>query len=215
MTLNGLKLLARNKYIRISSNCRRKLIHNEKFTIISNNCWGGLVYESYNLEKRSPTIGMFFMAEEFIKFLQNIKYYTQECEIKFIAPEKARHKKFYEKDKRFGSYPIARLDDVEIAMLHFHTEQQAAEKWKRRCKRINWDHLLVKMNDQNECEKTDLEHFLQLPFENKIFFTTRKEWEGIPGVTYLKSKNTEQCGLFDEPFGASRKVNINKIVESL
>lgn len=74
MSVNGFKLLLRNKYIRSTSNFRKRKINNIDFTIISNNCWGGLVYESYGLPKNSPTVGMFFMAEEYIKFVSNLKY---------------------------------------------------------------------------------------------------------------------------------------------
>lgn len=39
---------------------RKKKLINSNFSIISNNCWGGMVYESYNLPKQSPTVGLFF-----------------------------------------------------------------------------------------------------------------------------------------------------------
>lgn len=39
-----------------------------EFTIISNNCWGGTVYESYGLPKQSPTVGMFVMPRDFETF---------------------------------------------------------------------------------------------------------------------------------------------------
>lgn len=54
-----LKLL---KIFRIGSlfvNKRRKKLTSTDFTIISNNCWGGMMYESYNLPKQSPTVGLF------------------------------------------------------------------------------------------------------------------------------------------------------------
>lgn len=41
MSVNGFKLLLRNKYIRSTSNFRKRKINNIDFTIISNNCWGG------------------------------------------------------------------------------------------------------------------------------------------------------------------------------
>ena len=215
MSVNGFKLLLRNKYIRSTSNFRKRKIPNIDFTSISNNCWGGLVYESYGLPKNSPTVGMFFMAEEYIKFVSNLKYYTQECEMRFVPPAQARHRDFYANDKRFGSYPIARIDDVEIALLHYHSETEAKAKWERRCERINWNKLLVKMNDQNECEHIYAEKFMELPLKNKLFITVRKDFADVPGVTFLKSKNWEYCGLFDEPFGASRKLNVNPIIHGL
>lgn len=52
---------------------RRKQLKNTDFTIISNNCWGGMIYESYNLPKQSPTVGLFFMASDYIKFISDLR----------------------------------------------------------------------------------------------------------------------------------------------
>lgn len=49
-------------------------------------------------------------------------------------------------------------------------EQEAREKWERRIKRINWDKLLVKFNDQNGCTETEVNRFMGLPYKNKLFF---------------------------------------------
>lgn len=38
------------------------------FTIISNNCWGGTIYESYGMRKDTPTVGMFIMPSDFVRF---------------------------------------------------------------------------------------------------------------------------------------------------
>ncbi|MBV5343054.1 DUF1919 domain-containing protein, partial [bacterium] len=51
--------------------CRRlrKQNKNLDFTIISNNCWGGGIYEDLNLKYNSPTVGLFFYAPCYIEFL--------------------------------------------------------------------------------------------------------------------------------------------------
>lgn len=215
MLINGIMLNLRNSYIRRTAFLRRKKINKTEFTIISNNCWAGLVYESYGLPKQTPTVGMYFMADEYIKFVSDLRHYTS-CEMSFIEPLKARHRDFYVQDKRFGTYPIAMVDDVEIALLHYRTEKEASEKWKRRCKRIQWDHLLVKMNDQNGCSRENMESFIKLPYSNKVFFTVRKDWKGCGKcIAYIPSRNIEQCGFYDEPFGASKKFNINQLVSKL
>lgn len=206
--LNSILLRIRKLYIRITAPIRRKKLKSEDFTVISNNCWAGLLYESYGIEKKSPTVGMYFMAEEYLKFLKNLKYYTS-CPITFVEPGQARHKDYYGLDSRFGTYPIARLDDVEIAMLHYRSEAEAAEKWERRCKRINWDRLLVKMNDQNQCPPEYADAFSQLPFKNKLFFSCQS-W---PGCVQLPGKDT--VGMLAEPFGASKKLNVNSLINDL
>ena len=99
-------------------------------------------------------------------------------------------------------------------MLHYHSEKEAKEKWERRCERINWDRLLVKMNDQNECTEEHLRKFCQLEFENKIFFTVNKHWKIDDCVKVFRGKNFIN-GL-KEPFGTGyNEVNITNILNSL
>lgn len=215
MTVDGIKLAIRNRYICETSYLRRKCINKTEFTIISNNCWGGVIYESYGLPKQTPTVGMYFVADEYIKFVSDLKHYIEECQMTFIEPDKARHREFYSQDSKFGSFPIAMVGDVEIALLHAHSQSDAVAQWKRRCDRIQWKHLLVKMNDQNKCTREHMERFCALPLKNKIFFTVRENWNGIEGITYLKSKRKECCGLFDEPFGSSSKMNVNTVINQL
>lgn len=182
MTYEGLRLKLLKQYRLRFAKARHKKLKNTDFTIISNNCWGGMVYESYDLPKESPTVGMFFMADEYIKFLGDIKGYTSK-ELTFIPPEQSRHAAELRRDKRFGSYPIGLINDVEIAFLHYHSEQEAKEKWERRCARINWDRLIVKFNDQNGCTEEHVRAFSAMPFENKLFFTIHNwpipQWGGV------------------------------------
>lgn len=50
-TYEGLRLKVL-KYWRVGlANWRKKQLKSTDFTIISNNCWGGMIYESYNLKK--------------------------------------------------------------------------------------------------------------------------------------------------------------------
>ena len=75
MTIEGLRLKLLEIRRKSLADYRRNKINKSRFTIISNNCWGGECYESYNLIKQSPTIGLFFMATDYIKFISNIKHY--------------------------------------------------------------------------------------------------------------------------------------------
>lgn len=81
----------------------------------------------------------------------------------FIKPEESRWKEMPQisGDKRFGHYPVGVLSNgkntIEIFFLHYHSEQEAREKWERRIQRINWEKLLVKFNDQ----KSNLRHLAE------------------------------------------------------
>ena len=75
MTYEGLRLKVLKSWRVGLADWRKKQLKSTDFTIISNNCWGGMIYESYNLPKESPTVGMFFMAKDYIEFLSDLKGY--------------------------------------------------------------------------------------------------------------------------------------------
>ena len=111
-TYEGLRLKIL-KYWRLGlANYRKKQLKSTNFTIISNNCWGGMIYESYNLPKESPTVGMFFIAKDYIEFLSDLKGYVNG-KLTFISPTKSRWKDIPQisEDKRFGSYPVGVLSN--------------------------------------------------------------------------------------------------------
>lgn len=143
---------------------RRKCINNSDFTIISNNCWGGVLYEYFGMQKLSPTVGMWLFAEDYIKFISNLRYYVG-LEIQIISPEES---KYYEKLITMGSTGglVGVLDDIEIIMLHFHDKKIAKEKWERRVARINWDNLIFKFSYMNDCTYDMLAEFDKLDFSN-------------------------------------------------
>ena len=108
-----LRLKIRKYYMKATCKLRRKKINNDDFTIISNNCWGGIIYQSYGLKYNTPTVGLFFMAEDYIKFVFNIREYLK-YELMFINyKESKRYKILGEKI----NYPIAKLNDIEIYFM--------------------------------------------------------------------------------------------------
>lgn len=150
------------KYIR-----REILLKNKNFTIISNNCFGGAIYEYFNLPKQSPTVGAYFFAKDYLKFVKNLKYYFS-LELSFISSEKSKYFKNLSEESK--NCPIGVLGDIEIVFLHYKTEEEVLDKWNRRIKRINWDNLIVKFNDQNNATEEDIIEFDRLPFKNKLCF---------------------------------------------
>lgn len=49
---------------RILGNINKIGLKNKCFTIISNNCWGGFVYQKFNLQYRTPFVGLFIFAPQ-------------------------------------------------------------------------------------------------------------------------------------------------------
>lgn len=220
MTYEGLRLKLLKIRRDLFAESRKKKLKQTDFTIISNNCWGGMIYESYNLEKKSPTVGLFIMAEDYIKFLKRLKEYIN-AELKFISPYESKYVKKKGNDDRFGSYPIGVLtlhdESIEIFFLHYHSEQEAKEKWERRCKRINWDKLLIKCNDQNGFTEQDIKHWNELPYPNKLFFTSNRAFADCArgGVCIKQFPKHDYIMASYEPFGKNRYIDINNLINNL
>lgn len=194
MNSESLRIHFRNKiYIPLTRVWRRKAIVRDSFTILSNNCWGGTVYESYGLEKQSPTVGMFIMPEDYLKFLANLDFYISQPLV-FVTPEKSKWKSILLYKGNWGTYLIGQLGDIELHLLHYHDEKVALDKWNRRIKRIDKKHLIVKFNDQNGATKQDIITFLSL---------------------YIPPERKEGIYASREPFGRNRFINVNNIINSL
>lgn len=128
------------------------------------------MYRYFSLPYDSPTVGLYFFSEDYMRFLSNLKYYLAQ-ELFFIPIEKSRYKE--ELERRGMTSPIGVLGDVEINFLHYKTEEEARIKWVRRSQRIHWDALFVKFSETNFCNRTLLEKFDSLDYKHKIVFTTR------------------------------------------
>lgn len=161
---------------------RKKFLKRTDFTIISNNCWGGVCYQYFGLPKQSPTVGTFFMASDFISFVSNLEYYLSK-EIHFINAEKSKHLIFLR--ERNIDCPIGVLDDVEVFFLHYPNEFIAKEKWNRRIKRVNRDNLIFKFSQMNDCTLQDLKTFDELDLPGKKMMFVNKPNMGYKcGVYY-------------------------------
>lgn len=213
-SIEGIRLKLRKKYIRYTYRYRNNLLKEKDFTIISNNCWGGFIYQSYGLRYNTPTVGLFFMPQDYLKFIKKIKYYTN-IEMKFINPINSRYCKELSENIKFGKYPIGKLDDIEIMFLHYGTEKEAYDKWNERCKRINWKKIIFKFNDQNGCTLEHIKEFDRFNVKNKICFTS-KNIEHLKSCVFIK-KAQKQAFVYasQEPFGKSKYIDINNLINRL
>ena len=152
----------------------RKKLKSTDFTIISNNCWGSFTYQKYGLMYRSPTIGLYILGHDFVKLCSDWENYFQ-YDLEFISWNKTS---YYYALKNEKPFPVAKLKDIEIYFMHYHSEKEAADKWYRRIKRINPNHMIFKLSQREECSKEDIKKFISLPIEHKVCFS----YEDIPGT---------------------------------
>lgn len=135
----------------------RKRLTNENFTILCNNCVGGVIYHELGERFNSPTINLFFRADDYIKFLENLDYYLKQT---LVEIESNR------------GYPVARLGDITIFFMHYQRFDEAKEMWEKRARRINKQNMYVIMVQQSGCTKSLLERFDNLPYKNKVVFVS-------------------------------------------
>ena len=198
-------------FIKLRAPLYRIGLKNYTFSIISNNCWGGIVSRDRGIVYNSPTAGLFFFADDYIKFLTNLKYYLS-LDMTQISVNQSKYAqvllKQYDENLIIGV-----LDDVEVIMLHYKSFEEAKNKWERRKKRINFDNLLVKFSDQNQFEDKHFQQFLQLDYKNKLFITTNPKFAS--SITCVL-KDTQNAGYAKDDIKPSfRVLNINKLLNDL
>lgn len=162
-------------------------LFNKDFTIISNNCWGGHVYQDLELNYKSPFVGMFLYSRCYLKLLKNLEYYLRQ-ELKFTTS--SIYEEANEKRKK-TYYPIAMLDDIELHMLHYKNEEEALTKWNRRKSRMNMDNMFVKMNATQKIDVETIKKFDDLPYRNKVIFT-EKLYPEIESAIHIENMNTNK-----------------------
>lgn len=169
--MKNFKSLIKKYIYKIIGNVKKRKFKYTDFSIISNNCFGGIVYRNNHLPYNSPTVGLFFMAEDYIKFIYNLNYYLNQDLIE-VNINNSKHLKYLKKIK-YNS-PIGKLGDIEIMFMHYSTFEEAKEKWNRRKHRINYNRLIFKFSEQNECKYEHLKKFKEFEAKNKICFTHKK-----------------------------------------
>ena len=133
-------------------------LRRSRLSILSQNCWGGLIYHSFGLQFLSPTINLYAPDRDFLKMLNDPRLHL-DSELRFYGTN------FDDDSKR--DYPIMTLGSSKLHMIHYDDEISARRKWEDRRLRINWYNLLVMMYT----EKSEvLAEFDRLPFGKKVCF---------------------------------------------
>lgn len=181
---------------------------NFDFTIISNNCWAGSVYRWFHLPYMTPTAGLYFFADDYLKFLKELEH-NCSIEVKQIPLENSKYRdKLIAKGQQY--VPIGLIGDVEVVFLHYPTFDEAKEKWERRCRRICWDRLIIKNTEMNGCTPEMIAEFDSLPFDRKFIFTTRDY--GIESQVVFK-EYLGQAQIKDDTTLFNKYIDLTKLVK--
>lgn len=174
----------------VLSSMRRHQLNNTDFSIVSNNCWGGHVYRRYGLPYSSPTVGMYFFAEEYIKFLSNLSG-NIPGKLSFISPRESKYSSELIRKKQ-TEVPIGLINDqIEVVFLHYHSREEAYEKWMRRSERFNFNNMIVKFSQMNLCTNEHILLFDRMTFAKKILLLA-EPITGVQGIIVKKYANENE-----------------------
>ena len=198
--------------IRLRAPLKRIGLKNRDFSILANNCWGGIVSRDRRLPYNSPTCGTYFFAKEYLRFLSDPHRYLA-MELEEVPMAESRYaREILEKEGR-EDVTVGRMGDVEVVLLHYPTFAEAKEKWDRRKARIRWDNLLVKFSDQNGFAPEDYETFRKLEFGNKLFLTVNPEYRD--GFTRLIPDKWHEGYAVDDIKSSFRVMNVNEVLNNM
>lgn len=100
------------------------------YVLVANNCVAGLLYEIAALQKRTPTVGMFFRGDAYATFLDGLAGHDLSAWTPIYADELVT-------DERSGSPVLMRNGKPAIVFLHYRDPVIAAEKWNSRFHRLD------------------------------------------------------------------------------
>ena len=152
------------RFVRKLENLRYRMANqNTNFTLISQNCIGGIIYSQLGLIFQSPTINMFIEDENFIKLVNNFKHYMS------VDPKPITNH-YVDPINPNIVYPKIGIDDIEVCCLHYKDCDDAIEKWNRRCARVNYEKIYVIGNAWKLHFSRDLIHQLcNNPYKTVVF----------------------------------------------
>ena len=112
----------------------RRENHNHDFSLITNDCIGGVIYHDLGEQFRSPTVNLWIPNDCFLEFAQNLSYYLT-CDM-IETPDVTK------------PYPVGKIipkDNSHIPIvvnfMHYSSFDEAYSKWAERSSRVNYQRL--------------------------------------------------------------------------
>lgn len=170
-------------------NMQKKLKY-DRFSLISQNCLGGVIYKMLGLQDQSPTVNMFFRGESFVKLAEDPEKYLFDLEPFPISED--------HEEKGLWPHPYVGVGDIRLNCLHYSSCEEAIAAWNRRRKRVDPDRILILATDWDLNYDEDLvERILNIKYP-KVLFSVRDRHH--PDCVYCdKSMYTANAKRIDMP----------------
>lgn len=153
----------------------RERLHSEPFTLLTNNCIGGVIYHDLGLRFDSPTINLYLKDGDFIEYVINLEFYKKAE----LIEDTTQHGEF--------KFPVGILKgdsihrDIHIYFQHYKTFEEASKKWIERSLRIQ-NKILVIFELYNN--RIDSESWNRIKYKKKCLM--HQELIGINDAMTLK-----------------------------
>lgn len=133
-------------------------LKNKNFSLISNSCFGSLLYKKLGLKYNTPFAGTFVPIGNYLEILKNLEYYLSlDLKTSINCGE-----------------VVGILDDALIQFPHEKNPDVAKENWNRRLERLDFNNLFVHMGFNyhyyiSPIQIYSLDDAKNVPQKNKLF----------------------------------------------
>ena len=178
----------------------RARFHNPDVSILSMNCIGGVLAHDLGIRFNSPTVNLYFRAEDFIRFCENLPYYLSIGEMIPCTDPSVTGKR---------DYPTAYLGDLVLFLVHYASVEEANRKWQERKERIHMDNIVILATDRDGMTEELKDRFEQLPYRKVLF--TKQQNSARPDCVYIPGYEAEESvGLITDPVGTLGKRAVDR-----
>jgi len=159
---------------------RLKRLNNRDFTLVANNCIAGTIYKDLGLAYLTPFVGLYMLPSDFVKLCENLKEYLKKPLLEFVTSS--------------YRYPVAKLGDVTLFLMHYPDFESAKKAWDRRKVRVNFENIFFILVQKDGCSEEDMKRFDQLDCPNKLILATSNKFH-LRSLHVLESfKNENEIG---------------------
>ena len=128
-----------------------------RFSIVSEDCWGGLVYQISGKPYRTPFVGMWVAAKTYLDLLED---WSNEVAMTLRFDESAQRE-----------YPLADYGRGKLGFMHYESIQEAESKFLRRLERFDRRHTRIKIDLRYDAyDITDVQRWNRLALPGGIAF---------------------------------------------
>lgn len=159
-------LTERNPLVNARRNQMRRALKAETPTFLCPNCIGGILFHDLGLQFRSPTVNTMMNQRDFVRFVLKLDHYLEQ------EPEFFEHPEY--------DFPCAKLDDITVHFTHYHTESEAAKKWKARTARIERENLFVFLIQRDGLTEEEIRSLSRIKARGLVVFTAN----AYPDIPY-------------------------------